>query len=453
MSVLAIDLGASGGRVMRADLHHGRMSVSELHRFGNTPVKTDGQLRWNVAGLFREIKRGLAIAAEQGDFDSVGIDAWGVDYALVDARGQAAPAVCYRDERTRGTRERVLSQIPEGELYRRTGLQVNEIHTLFQLAAQPPGAGQSMLLMPDLFGWLLTGQKTCELSIASTTQLLDPVTRDWDHALIREMGFPEECFLPIARAGKRLGNILPEHGLPQKPVITVPGHDTACAVFSVPAEEESFLYISCGTWSIVGTELDAAVCTERARLSGLQNEAGYAGKAQLLRNITGLWLIQELRRCLGERDGREYSYAEMEAMAAGSAPLAHQIDPDDALFAMPGDMPARIQKYTGQAMTDAQLLRCVYDSLALKYRWAAERLEAVTGRRFEKIYMVGGGIQSALLCGLTANALGRPVLAGPVEATAIGNAAAQMIALGQIADAAEARQIIRESFAVKEYRP
>jgi len=451
-AVIAIDLGASGGRVMRAGLRDGRMLLTEIHRFGNTPVTRTGQLRWDDARLLGEIKRGAQIAAAEG-FESLGIDTWGVDFALVGPGGTVAPPVCYRDARTQGTRRHVAARIEERALFRRTGVQPGEINTLYQLTALqqsgpsllPPDA--SLLLMPDYFGWLLTGNITAERSIASTTQLLNPVTQDWDFGLIRLLGIPETIFPAIQNAGGILGEYA------GRPVISVLGHDTQSAALAVPAREESFLYISCGTWSIVGTERESAVCTDEAFAFGLSNEIGYGGKAQLLRNITGLWLLQETRRHLNERDGCGYSYARLEAMAAAQPPFAYLVDPDAAAFAPPGDMPARIRAHAGREMSDAQVLRCIYDSLAMKYRWAVEGIEAVTNERREKIYMVGGGAQSALLCQMTADVLHRPVVAGPVEATAIGNAAVQMIALGLIPDAAAARGIIRESFPVATYEP
>lgn len=443
-TVLAIDLGASGGRVIHAGLQGGRISLEELHRFENTPIMQNGSLQWDYPRLLDEIKRGIKIAPS---FESLGIDTWGVDFALVHSDGTIVPPVCYRDERTKGIREQVFQKISERELFQRTGLQAAELNTLFQLAAAKPEPGQTLLLMPDFFNWLLTGNITAERSMASTTQLLNPATQDWDFPLIDLLGFPRACFPAVTASGTVAG----VYG--GKPVISVLGHDTAAATLAVPAGEEAFLYISCGTWSIVGTERAGAVCGGEAFDFGLANEIGYGGKAQLLRNITGLWLAQETRRCLQERDGRAYSYGELEAMAASQPAFRYLIDPDDAIFSAPGDMPARIRERAGRGMTDAQVLRCIYDSLALKYRWAVEGIEAVTGERFGKIYMVGGGTQSALLCRLTANILGRPVVAGPIEATAIGNAAVQFIALGHIPDAAAARQIIRESFPVIEYAP
>jgi len=445
-AVVAIDLGASSGRVTRAELRDGRMSLNEIHRFENKPVTKDGQLQWDYIQLLEEIKRGVQIAAEDG-FESLGIDTWGVDFALTGPDGAIAPPVCYRDERTKGLREKVFAKIDEGALFKKTGMQAAELNTLFQLIAAKPEASQTMLLMPDFFGWLLTGKMTCEKSMASTTQLLSAATQDWDCDLIKILGLPETCFPRIVDSGAVLGEYA------SRPVISVLGHDTASAILAVPAREESFLFISCGTWSIVGTELETAICTDEAFAFGLSNEVGFGGKAELLRNITGLWMIQETRRCLEARDGRAYSYSELEAMAASCEPFRYLIDPDAEVFMAPGDMPARIRSYCGAAMTDAQVLRCIYDSLAMKYRWAVEGLEAVTKERFEKIYMVGGGSRSALLCQMTANVLGRPVIAGPVEATSIGNAVVQLITLGHIPNAASARQIIRESFPVMEYAP
>jgi len=444
--VLAIDLGASSGRVIRAQLRGGFISLEEFHRFANTPVTRDGQLQWDYPRLLDEIKRGIQIAEEEG-FESIGIDTWGVDFALIEPDGMIVPPVCYRDKRTKGLRKKVFAKILERELFQRTGLQAVELNTLFQLVAAKPRAGQTILLMPDFFGWLLTGNVTAEKSMASTTQLINQLTQDWDFELIDLLGFPKDCFPKTTDSGVVLGEYA------SRPVISILGHDTASATLAVPAKEASFLYISCGTWSIVGTERESAVCSDEAFAFGLSNEIGFGGKAELLRNITGLWLMQEARRCLQERDGRAYSYSELEAMAASQFPFQFLIDPDDAIFSAPGDMPARIRKYCNADMTDTQILRCIYDSLALKHKWAVEGIEAVTNERYEKIYMVGGGTQSALLCQMTANVLGRPVIAGPVEATAIGNAAVQLITLGHIADAADARNIIRESFPVIEYKP
>ena len=467
MSVLAIDLGASSGRVMRADFQNGRISLTEIRRFDNTPVMLDGCLRWDTPKLFGEIKEGIKTAAAQSEIESIAVDTWGVDFALIGPDGGILEQpVHYRDPRTRGAR--ALVPLPPEALFRRTGLQSNEIHTLFQLLALQKSrpsllrSGVSLLPMPDFFSWLLTGKITAGRSIASTTQLLNPVTKDWDFRLLRDLKLPVEIFPPITEAGTMLGPVVPELqaelGVPAIPVISVLGHDTSSAALAVPAGEAPFVYVSCGTWSIVGTARDLPALDGEAFAFGLANEIGCGGKAELRRNIVGLWLVQEIRRNLNTRDGKAYSYSDLEQMAEAAPPFAFLIDPDDSAFLAPADMPEAIRTYcqnTGQGVpeTDAQLLRCAYDSLALKCRWAVQGLEAVTNAHFPQAHVVGGGSQSALLCRMTAAVLDRPVVAGPTEATALGNAAMQFMALGKIPDDAAARQMIRDSFPVKTYLP
>ncbi|MDR0884514.1 MAG: rhamnulokinase [Oscillospiraceae bacterium] len=471
VTVLPIDLGASSGRVMCATLENERITLREVHRFANAPVRLDEQWCWDAPRLLSEIKQGIALAAETSDFASIGIDTWGVDFALVDlAQERFSPPVSYRDARTQGTRTQVAALIPEKELFAHSGVQPMEINTLYQLFALRQShpalfddpTDRAMLLMPDFFGWLLTGRTAAELSIASTTGLLDIVQKNWDVDLLAQLGIPQAWFPLIVPSGTVLGDLKPslcaEMGIAPKPVISVLGHDTASAVLAVPAQEEPFLFISCGTWSIVGTEQAAPVRSEEAAALGLTNELGFGGKAELLQNIVGLWLLQETRRCFAQRDGTAPSFKELADWAQSAPPFAFLIDPNAPEFMPPGDMPARIRAWCrasgqGAPESDAQLLRCIYDSLALQYRAAAEGLETLTDQHFATAYMVGGGAQSALLCRLTAAALARPLVAGPFEATALGNAALQLMTLGHLRSAAHARAVIRESFALQTYAP
>ena len=466
---LAVDLGAESGRAVLGRFDGERMALEEVHRFPNIPVRLPDGLHWDVLRIVGEIKDGLARAARNVErIESLGVDAWGVDFALLDRDGSLiSNPYHYRDPRTEGKSQVAFERVPREEIYGVTGIQFMPINTLYQLLAMEDspllGAARTLLLIPDLIGYWLTGEMACESTNASTTQLCDARTGGWAWDLVEKMGFPNHIFGEIVPPGTRLGPLLgevaEEAGVDgEVPVTAVASHDTASAVVAVPAEGENFAYISSGTWSLVGVELPEPVIAPEGMHANFTNEGGFGGTTRFLKNVMGLWLLQECRRTWA-REGREYSYEELthlaEAVPAGGALL----DPDDPSFLPPGDMPERIRRFcreTGQSPPEevGAVVRCVLESLVLKYRWVLERTEEITGRRAEVIHVVGGGVRSALLCQLTADATRRQVLAGPVEATALGNLMVQAYARGYLGSLEEIRASVRGSpVEVRYYRP
>ncbi|MBQ8927549.1 MAG: rhamnulokinase [Oscillospiraceae bacterium] len=467
--VLAFDLGASSGRAVLAEYDGRNVTLREVHRFPNEPVSCGGHLYWDVLRLFHEIRRGLAKAAAAGGFDSIGIDTWGVDYGLLDRRGDLlGNPFHYRDPRTNGAAGRTAERIAPDALYALTGNQIMDINTAFQLCVQNETAPELLenagcfLLMPDLLGYFLTGDISAEPTIAGTTQLFDPHTGGWSSEAIGALGLPEHLFPPVCETGSVKGmlrkEIAQELGIDPVPVIAVCGHDTQSAAAAIPAVgREPFAFISCGTWALFGTELDAPLINEHSAALSVSNEVGFGGTVTFLKNITGLWLLQETRRTL-QQQGQPLGFAEMEALAASCEGGMRFIDTDAPAFGTPGDMPARIRSWcqeSGQpAPADlADCLRCIYDSLACRFKDALSEIEACTGIRYRRLYLLGGGVKDALLCQLTADICGIPVLTGPAEATALGNAAVQLIAQGAFPDLAAARACIAGSVTVKEYTP
>lgn len=467
-NVLAIDLGASSGRAILCSFDGKKIELNEVHRFDNNSIQVNGTLFWDTSHLMEEIIQGILNAHKVCDFMSLGVDTWGVDFGLVSsAKKLIEPPVHYRDNRTRGMVEKVFETIDAKELYAKTGNQIMNINTLFQLMSLKEkrtsllNEADNFLLMPDLFGYLLTGKKVAEVSIASTTQLLQPLTKQWNMELIQSLGLPDRLFPELVKSGTVLGQlseeVCKELAIAPKKVISVAGHDTACAVAAVPANEKDFIFISCGTWSLLGTELDKPILTEKSSRYNLTNEVGYGDTTEFLSNIIGLWLIQETRRQFN-REGKNYSYGDMEELALMCEPFAYFIDPDNEAFVPPGDIPGRIKEYCkatgqGEPASDGEIIRCIYDSLAMKYNYAYQRICDCTGKEYNTIHMVGGGSKDKFLCQLTANATGCEVLAGPVEATAFGNAAIQLMTLGLIPDIESARQIIKNSFTPVRYFP
>lgn len=466
--VLAIDLGASSGRVMMAELENGAVSLQEIHRFSNDPVLVGKTFYWDILRLFYEIRTGLQKAKAYGTFESISVDTWGVDFGFLDRDGNLlSNPVYYRDARTAGMCAQMEKMISPERLYEITGNQIMEINTLFQLLAvrqkQPDTirSDVSMLMMPDLLHYMLTGKKAAELSIASTTQMLNIQKKTWSKELARLLEVPEGCLPPIVESGSVIGmlaeEIRTEFSLPPVKVIASAGHDTQCAMAAAPAQEKDFIFLSCGTWSLLGTELDEPLMTPKAQQMNITNECGYGGKISFLKNIIGLWLIQESRR-QWKREGEELGFAELEKLAEEAEPLRSLIDPDDPVFTPAGNIPERIREYcrnTGQPVpeTKGQIVRCINESLALKYRKSMEEISQCTKKTYPVIYMVGGGTQSRLLCRLTADACGCRVSAGPVEATALGNALIQMITLGAVKDLKEARTILKRSQEIAFYEP
>ena len=463
---LAVDLGAESGRVFLGSFDGERVHLQEIHRFPNVPVRVADGLHWDVLRIVHEVKEGLARAArESGNPASVGVDTWGVDFALLDRDGAlVSNPYHYRDPRTEGMMERAAERVPEEEIYRTTGIQFMPLNTLYQLLAFEDSplleAAYTLLMMPDLIGYWLTGEKACEYTVATTTQLYDLEAGDWAWELMRRMNVPERIFPKIIQPGTQLGTLLPEvregTGLGEVPVTAVATHDTASAVVAVPGEGP-FAYISSGTWSLVGVEMPHPVTTTGALHHNFTNEGGFGGTVRVLRNVMGLWLLQECRRTWA-RNGRDYSYEELVRSAEGAPLFGALVDPDHSGFLAPGDMPARVRDFctkTGQNLGEepGAVARCVFESLALKYRWVLERAEEVSGQPAETIHIVGGGARNTMLCRLTADATRRPVVAGPVEATALGNVMVQAYARGYVGSLEEIRDVVQSSAEVQTYAP
>lgn len=466
--VLAFDLGASGGRAVIVGYDGAAFTFDEVHRFSNDPVMLGGTFYWDVLRLFFEIKQGLVKAKLSGGFDSIAINTWGVDFGLIDENGGLVMnPVHYRDTRTRGMLKESEKYISNNELYLKTGNQLMEINTAFQLLSLKKNRpellarAKRLLFMPDLLAYFLTGEQVSEYSIASTSQLFDQVNGGWNYEVIDKLGFDRGLFAPVVKSGTVTGKlsreICEELGLPEIPVIAACGHDTQDAAAAVPTDKKDFAFLSCGTWSLLGTELSSPLINRTTMEYNFTNEGGFGGTATLLNNIIGLWLIQESRR-QWQREGKDYSFADMEKMALESKPLLCFIDPDHPDFSTAGDLPERIREYcrnTAQPVpeTDGAVVRCIYESLALKYAWTLKRIEKCTGKKYDTLYIVGGGTKDGLLCQTAADCAGVEVSAGPIEATVLGNAAIQLITLGEIASVSQARDIISKTEPIKHYSP
>lgn len=468
MKALAFDFGGSSGRAVLGWLEDGRLLLKEIYRFQNDPIQHEDQLCWDIIYLFAQLREGIRQAVAVGGFDSIGIDTWGQDFGLISEMGELVSLpVFYRDQYTAGIPEQVFEILSKEEIYQRTGIQFTRLNTLYQLYATlkkyPERIHQAkkFLLMPDLFNWYLTGDFRSERTEASTTQMLDVHTGLWCLDFARRLGIPEHIFPDITIPGKQYGRLktelAKEFGCPQIDVISVASHDTASAVTVLPTLEDHFLYISSGTWSLFGTELQQPVINHKTLTYNLTNESGYPDKIRLLKNIMGLWLIQESRR-EWQRQGKEYSFADLERLALTAAPFTCFIDPDAPDFELPGDLPNRVQEYcrrTGQYIpqTDGEIMRCIYESLSLKYRLTAEMIEDVTCRHYPVIYIVGGGVKDRLLCAMTADACNKTVVTGLPEATAAGNIAVQLVAGGKLKTLKDIRRLILHSYATTSYEP
>ena len=466
--VLAVDIGASSGRVMLGIYNGEQIRIQEIHRFPNDPVLLGDTMYWDFLRLFFEIKQGLIKAKAYGAIDSIAVDTWGVDFGLLDEEGHLlANPVHYRDQRTVGMLAAAFEKTDRKKCYQITGNQFMEINTVFQLLAlarKKPKLlkdAKTLLFMPDLFHYYLSGTAKNEYSIASTSQLLDAREKTWSKELFSALELPADLMQEIIPSGTRLGMIRStlqkELGIGPMEVIAAAGHDTQSALVAVPAKEKDFIFISCGTWSLFGTELDAPVINSLTEQYNITNEGGYDGKTSFLKNIIGLWLVQESRR-QWIREGKEYSFGHLEQMAAHATPFASLIDPDAPEFVPAGNIPERIREFcrrTGQNIPESagSIVRCIHESLALKYRSALEEIKSCTGKSYQVIHMVGGGTQSTLLCQMTANACACPVIAGPVEATVYGNAAVQLLAAGAIKNLEEARSLIAASEKTVRYEP
>ena len=467
---LAIDLGAESGRAMLGGFDGQRLRLSEAHRFPNVPVRLPGGLHWDVLRLWTDIKQGLSLASRKSasPLASIGLDTWGVDFGLLDQRGTLlGDPFHYRDARTDGAVEAAFRKMSRTEIFNLTGIQFMSLNTLYQLysmvVSQSPAleVATTFLMMPDLFNYWLTGEKVVEFSIATTSQCYDPRQCDWADPLLAALGIPRRIFPAVVQPGTILGALLPvvseETGAGALPVIAPACHDTGSAVAAVPAKSDDFAWMSSGTWSIMGAEVREPIITAASLKYNFTNEGGVAGTYRFSRNIAGLWLVQECRRTWAAQ-GDELSYAALTERAQEAAPLVSLVDPDYAEFGKPGDMPARIRDYcrrTGQSVPEsrAAIVRCALESLACKYRWVLEKLEEMVGRRLEPLHIVGGGTQNHLLCQFAADGTGHRVVAGPVEATALGNILMQALALRHIGSLAEGRQIIGDSFDQVTYLP
>jgi len=472
---LAVDLGASSGRHVAGRFDGQRMTLEECHRFENSPVAAAGHLYWDVLSLWSQIKAGLQVANARyaGQIASVGIDTWGVDFGLL-GRGDEllGNPYNYRDCRTEGMLDKAFSLVSREEIFAQTGIQFMQINTLYQLLSmQLSGSpllqqAKSFLMMPDLFNWLLTGEKVNELTNATTTQCFNPRDRAWAGNLLGRLGIPTHILGRLAEPGTKLGplrqQVRDELGLGAIDVVLPGTHDTASAVLAVPAEQTAgqrpnWCYISSGTWSLMGVETPEPVINEKSLKLNFTNEGGIGGTTRLLKNIGGLWLVQQCRQAW-KSTGRSFTWDELNQLAAEARPLAALVDPDDPSFLAPANMPDAIRAFCRRAgqtapETEGAVIRCAIESLAMRYRQVLAWLEELIGGRIDVIHIVGGGTQNRLLCQATADACNRRVLAGPVEATALGNVLMQAVSSGDLASVADAREVVRRSFPVEEYNP
>ena len=468
--VLAFDLGASSGRSVVGQLEGQHLSIHDTHRFPNEPVRVHTRLHWDILRLLHEVKQGIRATRLEGytDIQSIRIDTWAVDFGLIGGNGELlGNPYHYRDAHTLGMMEEVWQIIPREELFTRTGIQSLTINTLYQLYALKKAGSpllaqaKHLLMIPDLLRYFLTGELQSEWTNASTTQLCNPTTRTWDSELMQHVGLSSRLFTPPVAPSTFVGSLLPsvseETGIASLPVIAVAEHDTASAVAAIPTEEETFAYLSCGTWSLIGTEVTHPVLNGQALAWNVTNEGGVNGTFRLLKNVTGLWPMQECQRAW-RNEGKLFSRYQEAVSLEQARPFEAFIDPDSPSFVQPAHMPRQIQQYcreTGQHVpeTEGELMRCIVESLACKYRFVLERIEQLIHKRFVGLHMVGGGIQNTFLCQCTANVLGRPAWAGPQEATAIGNMLVQYLALGHIQTLQHGRRIVHDSFPYVTYEP
>ena len=464
-TLVAVDLGAQSGRVAVGRFDGDRLSVEVAHRFENVPVEDDGALRWDAARLRADVSAGLRKAGRGGRVDSVAVDSWAVDFGLLDDSDRLMRnPVHYRDSRRAAAFERVLERIPGRELYERTAIQLLPINTIFELAAMADEGGAELaeadrlLMVPDLFHHWLCGSTTTERTNASTTGCFDPGAGGWASDLLDRIGVRTDLLPEIVPPATQLGPVVdPDCGIAGATVVAAATHDTAAAVAAVPLRDRGSAYLSVGTWSLVGIEAREPVVTDDSYRANVTNEAGVAGTFRVLRNVTGLWLLHECRRAW-EQAGRAYEFSQLVELARSAPSHRSLVDPNAALFAEPGDMPARIASFceaTGQdsPVDDAATVRCILESLALKHAETVDVLERVTGQELRELHVVGGGANNELLCAWTAEAAQKPVLAGPAEATLVGNILVQALALGDVATLAEGRDVVRRSFEPEMYEP
>lgn len=470
---LAVDLGAESGRTIVGKFDGHRIDLQETHRFSKPPVRIFDTLYWDAPRLWHEIKTGIAATVQKVGIPShLGIDTWGVDFGLLDQRGHLlGNPVCYRDDRTDGMEEAAFAMVSKQKIYDVTGLQFLKFNSLFQLMAHarqyggqgrdPFAAASKFLFMPDLFGYFLTGAAKAEYTIASTSQMLDARSKTWASDMLGELGIPPTVLPELVETGTILGSLLEgvaaETGAKGTQVVATAGHDTAAAFVAVPAKTDKWCFISSGTWSLLGIEAPAPIITKASFEANFTNEGGIGGTIRFLKNIMGLWLVQQCRARF-VASGSQHDYAELTEMAAASPAFGPIVNPDDESFFAPTDMPAAIANFcqkTGQQVPEgeAAIVRTCLESLALCYRRTVETIESITGEKRDVIHIGGGGSLNALLCQLAADCSQRPVVAGPVEATAMGNILVQAIASGEIADLSQAREVVRSSYPTRTYTP
>lgn len=470
VNTLAIDLGASSGKVIIGSFDGKQLKMNEAYHFANDPVWMGNHLHWDLLRLLYEIKQGLLKAKQVqfGECKSMAIDSWAVDFGLIGKNGDLlGNPIHYRDPQTDGMMEEVFRKITKEEIFSRTGIQFMPINTLYHLYAMKKAnspvleKAEHLLMIPDLLRYYLTGVKKGERTNASTTQFFHFEKNDWDRFLLKRLDLPVDILPEVAETGTPAGrlrtSVFKELNLSPIQVVTTAEHDTASAVAAIPSDQEDFAYLSCGTWSLLGTEVAHPVINEKALEWNFTNEGGVNHTFRLLKNIMGLWLVQECQK-VWANEGKFLAHEEIQQSAGSARPFQMFIDPDHAMFLNPAHMPEQIRAFcreTGQQVpeTMAEILRCILESLAMKYRLVLERTESLSGKHFSGLHMVGGGIRNKILCHFTANALNRSVWAGPVEATAIGNLLVQYISLGEIRSVSEGRTVIRESFPVKTYEP
>jgi sugar (pentulose or hexulose) kinase len=467
---LAFDLGGSGGKLLICRFDGERLVLEDVHRFRNEPLSVNDCLYWDLWHIYRQMNQGIrkAMDVAGGRIRSIGLDSFSNDHAFIDGRGELlTPLRCYRDKRTERYREAIYGKMSPDRLYALSGNQIAPFNTLMQLAAMRE-AGQGyildnasmMLFTPDLLIHFMTGEAATEYTMASVSQMFDFARDDWSEEILRAFDIPRELLGRIAPTGsivgKTRGPYNRELGIPGLDVVSVCEHDTASAFLAATCKGERAI-ISSGTWSLVGTEIPAPIIKSFGYRHNIANEGGFGGRHRLLRNVMGLWIVQELKRQYEVR-GESCGFAEMESAAALARPFAHKIDPDDFEFFAPADMEAaiagRCMARSGRAPeTMGETLRCVYESLAFKYRWAIEKIEELTGRSLPVVNVVGGGSRNKLLCQFTANACGKPVLAGPTDATALGNVLVQLLADGRVSSLEEGKELVLRSFPLEEYLP
>lgn len=474
LSMIAFDLGASNGRALLGRFDGNRLTVEELYRFANEPVYVVGSLYWDILRLYHEVQQGIRAAfSRTRQLECLGIDSWGVDYGLLDGQGRLlANPYHYRDNRTRLGEERAFSKVSKRDIYYRTGISFEKFNTMFQLVAEKECGdalerAKTLLFISDLLGYFLTGEINTDSTMASTSQLVDVRTRMWSQELLTALGIPERVFPAIVAPGTIKGRIRPavdESRAVGLPVVTVAGHDTASALAAVPVIVSAgggcgtnAAFLSSGTWSLMGVEVDEPIINDQTFRLNYSNEKTLGGYT-LLRNIVGGWLIQGCKQQWEEEDGRGLSYEEIAFAAQEAPPFLAFVDPNAAMFYSPGSMPAKIVAYcreTGQALPDTRgaIARCIYESLAMTYRKCFFEIEAILGKALDTLYIIGGGANNAMVNQFTANALGRPVVCGPVEATAIGNLLTQALALGELGGLAQLREVVYRSFASTTYLP